>query len=446
MRSAAKLSTFDLTMIVVSLVIGMGIFKTPSNVAAASSSPAIFFGAWLAGGAVALCGALTYAEIGSRYPVTGGYYQIFSYGYHPALAFMVNGIILVSNAASTAAVALIGAEYVVGLLHRSGPPSLPLQQAVAIVSILLFYTVNLLGLRMSSRTQNLLMVVKIAMVGLLIMAVFFPHASHALRPPAAGEGGWWHGLRSFGIALIAVSFTYGGYQQTINFGGEVDRAPKVIPRAILTGILIILILYMAVNYAYVSVIGFDRLKTADSIAAVLAGTVFGAFGDNLFRVLLFFSVLAYVNVQLLSNPRVIFAMSRDRVLPPVFGRYNPKGVYTVALTAFTAVSVGTLFFSGAFDRIVNYIIFLDSIGMATSAATIFILRRRAARLDQGNIYVMKGYPLVPLIFIAAYLLVGASIIGSDPGAAGIGFCIFLGLFPVYKLLTRRAARQNSTGA
>src|SRR5690606_25663914 len=99
-------------------------------------------------GAVALCGALTYAEIGSRYPVTGGYYQIFSYGYHPALAFMVNGIILVSNAASTAAVALIGAEYVVGLLHRSGPPSLPLQQAVAIVSILLFYTVNLLGLRM----------------------------------------------------------------------------------------------------------------------------------------------------------------------------------------------------------------------------------------------------------------------------------------------------------
>ncbi|MEI9809756.1 MAG: amino acid permease [Bacteroidota bacterium] len=111
-----KLGLFDFTMIVVSLVIGMGIFRTPANVAAASPSPAIFFIAWLVGGLVALCGALTYAEIGSRLPVTGGYYKVFSYAYHPSIAFAINCIILVSNAASGAAVALVGSEYITGVI------------------------------------------------------------------------------------------------------------------------------------------------------------------------------------------------------------------------------------------------------------------------------------------------------------------------------------------
>src|SRR3989442_12342286 len=112
MDQKPRVRLFDLTMIVVSLVIGMGIFRTPVVAASKAGTPAIFFLAWLTGGFVALCGALTYAEIGSRYPVTGGYYKVFSYGYHPSLAFAINCIILVSNAASTAIVGLIGAEYI----------------------------------------------------------------------------------------------------------------------------------------------------------------------------------------------------------------------------------------------------------------------------------------------------------------------------------------------
>src|SRR5258708_22080998 len=112
LMSQKKLGLFDLTMIVVSLTIGMGIFRTPVVAASKAGTPSIFFLAWLIGGLVALCGALTYAEICSRYPVTGGYYKIFSYGYHPSLAFAVNCIVLVSNAASTAIVAVIGAEYI----------------------------------------------------------------------------------------------------------------------------------------------------------------------------------------------------------------------------------------------------------------------------------------------------------------------------------------------
>ncbi|MEP7253532.1 MAG: amino acid permease, partial [Ginsengibacter sp.] len=114
MKPKKQLTLFDTTIIMVSFVIGMGIFRTPVNVANAVSSQAVFFGAWIAGGLVALCGALTYAEIGSRLPVTGGYYKVFAYAYHPSIAFAVNCIILVSNAASLAAVALVGGEYITG--------------------------------------------------------------------------------------------------------------------------------------------------------------------------------------------------------------------------------------------------------------------------------------------------------------------------------------------
>src|SRR5690349_24462980 len=167
-----KLKLFDLTMIVVGLVIGMGIFRTSSDAANAAITPSVFFIAWLAGGLVALCGALTYAEIGSRFPVTGGYYKIFAECYHPSFAFGINCIILISNAASISGVALIGSEYIAPLIFHD--PSNFLQAMIAVVAIALFYAVNLMGLRMSAKTQNILMIIKITMILVLIAALFFP--------------------------------------------------------------------------------------------------------------------------------------------------------------------------------------------------------------------------------------------------------------------------------
>ena len=148
MTKNIKLGVFDCTMIVVSLVIGMGIFRTPANVAKHVPDSFTFFFTWIAGGLVALCGALTYAEIGSRLPVTGGYYKVFSYGYHASVAFAINCIILISNAASLAGVTLIGSEYISSVLFPSIGDARALQVreiAVSIFSIVLFYGVNLLS-------------------------------------------------------------------------------------------------------------------------------------------------------------------------------------------------------------------------------------------------------------------------------------------------------------
>jgi len=443
------LGIFSLTMIVIGLVIGMGIFRTSKDAAQAALTPSIFFAAWIAGGFIAFCGALTYAEIGSRYPVTGGYYKIFSYAYHPSIAFAINCIILISNAASLSGVALIGSEYIAPLLFKSGATDFT-KALIAMTAIILFYGVNLMGLRMSSKTQNVLMLIKISMLVVLISSIFFPQLYNTSPQPVVDlkTQEWGAILLSFGVALKATSFTYGGYQQTINFGEEIENPKKNIPRGIFIGILVIVTLYLLASFAYYKVIGFNELKfpepNSPGIAAIIAEKMFGSAGKYGASVLLFIAVLAYVNVLLLSNPRVMYAMSEDGILPKAFKRKDEKkDVLTVSLTVFAAICIIVLFFADTFDKILSFTIFLDSIGMATSAATIFILRKKTKHLDGTGIYSMKLYPVLPIIFIIAYLFVGTMIAIENWRYAVIGFSV-LALFLIIYFVVNKVRKTSQS--
>jgi APA family basic amino acid/polyamine antiporter len=375
---------------------------------------------------------LTYAEIGSRYPVTGGYYKIFATAYHPSVAFGINCIILISNAASLAAVALIGSEYLAEIVFDETPSDL-VKSFMAMGAILLFYVINLLGLKVSAKTQNFLMMVKIGMLLLLIVALFFPQKHAAVKEVVqTGSFGTMDYIKSFGLALIAVCFTYGGYQQTINFGDEIRNPRKNLPKGIFIGIMVIIALYLTVSYSYYKVIGFEDLKTSKGIAAIVAERVFGSTGKYVFSILLFVAVLAYVNVILLSNPRVMYAMSEDGILPAAFmKRDGKKGVLTVSLTVYALLSMGILFFLDTFDKILSFTIFLDCIGMAFSAATLFILRKRMKGQDDSGIYKLKLYPWMPILFIATYVFVALSIAYDTPMTALAGILVlgaFIGLY------------------
>lgn len=457
MAQRPKLQLFDLTMIIISFVIGMGIFRTPVNVAAASPTPFLFYLCWIAGGLVALCGALTYAEIGSRLPVTGGYYKVFAYAYHPSIAFAINCIILVSNAASCAAVALVGSEYISSVVMPASNDRVYMQDAgnaglvqalqvgIALIAIFIFYVINMLGLRMSAKTQTVLMIIKIGMVLLLITPLFFATNDAAASSTMAGEissPALREYIKAFGIGLVAVSFTFGGYQQTINFGEEVHRPSRNMPRGIFIGIFVIILLYLLINYAYVRVIGFEELKQSTNIAAIMASKLFGTQAERILSVLLFLSVLAYVNAVLLSNPRVMYAMGEDRILPTAFTKRNNRGALTLALTAFAGVAALVVFWAQAFDKILSFTIFLDSFGMALSAGSIFVIRKRTAHLNGTGIFSMKLYPLLPLIFIAAYTFVAISIAldyENNDNAALIGLTVlafFTGLYFVIKAIRK----------
>lgn len=432
-----RLGLFDFTMIMIGLVIGMGIFRTAKDAASAAVNPSIYFSAWIIGGIIALCGALTYAEIGSRYPVTGGYYKVFSYAFHPSIAFALNCSILISNAASISGVALIGAGYISKVLI--GPDAANwIKVSIAMAAIFIFYGINMLGLRMSAKTQTVLMLIKIGMILLLITSLFYPAAYDNTVSVANHDIGWKQWITSFGVCLIAVSFTYGGYQQTINFGNEVKSASRNLPRAIFIGIAVIIILYLTVNIAYYKIVGFDNMKTTGEIASVVVGKMFGTNGANAFSLLLFLSVLAYVNGSMLSNPRVMYAMSDDGVLPSFLKKKTEKKeVLITSLTIYAIICIVVLFFADTFEKILSFSIFLDSFGMCTSAATIFMLRKRTRHLDNTGIYQMKLFPLQPLVFIAAYVFVCISISFNTPKIALTGISVLAGFMILYFLTVGR---------
>ncbi len=434
MASQKKLRFLDCTIIVISLVIGMGIFETPIEAAGHAGNIYIYYGAWLFGGIVALCGALTYAEIGSNKPATGGYYTIFSYAYHPSIAFAINCIIIVSNAVTLAVIGQVGGQYINEVLvHyniiQNHAYNITLIAGMAIV---IFYAVNILGLRTSATIQNILMVIKIGMILLLISAIFFnnnPTDVTAIQQPTVLPNNSFGAiLKSFGLALVSVSFTYGGYQQSINFGDEVHEVQKTIPKSIFTGIVLVLVLYMLINYAYVQVIGFEQLKTSSNIANIMISKIFGNQAATVLSVFLFLSVLAFVNIHLLNNPRVMQAMAQDKTLPAIFAKRHPKtNVLTISLTVFAGLSIAVISQAKTIDKLLGFTIFLDCIGFVLSAATVFKLRKfyKTTTVTKET-FKMRLFPIVPIFFMLAYIFIGSSIFIDSPktGLLGLGIVLF----------------------
>lgn len=430
-----KLSQFDLTMIVVSLVIGMGIFRTPVEVAQKAQIPIIFFVAWIVGAVVSLFGALTFAEIGSRYPVAGGFYRIFSHCYHPGFAFMVNWMTVISNAGSTASVAIIGAEYIVPILLPNIEHNLAIK-IVTLSSMAILFGINLAGIKMSARALNVLMIIKITLIVLMIAAIFIaPSASATATSVNLSNTEW---LSAFWLCFVPVFFTYGGYQQTMNFGSDVPNAQRTMPRSILYGIAIILILYLLVNFSYFKVLGFEGLQATPTLAADMAGVIFGPVAFKVVAIVMFLSVMAYVNSSIMSNPRVYYAMAEDKVLPPIFKKLNERTqVQEFAVSVFVGFIVLTLFFSSSFTQVLQYVMFFDSISLITASAAIFVLRNRAKKSGEPvGIYKMAGYPWMPAVFIIVYTMVNISVMISNPSGSLIGFVLFLSGWPLFIMLKR----------
>jgi APA family basic amino acid/polyamine antiporter len=380
MAIKAKLTTFDTTMIVVSLVIGIGIFRTPAMVAAATQTPFRFFAAWIVGGLISLFGALTFAEIGSRFPRPGAYYKVVAESYHSSLAFMFNWAgMLIANGAGAGAVAIIGAEYLVPILL---PPEYQNQfsiHLVATVLILFLFLINYCGIKTGAWAQNVLTLIKIGMILLLVFVAFY----HKGEAPAEGlvqTGSMQPFWMAMGIGLIAVFYTQGGYQNTINFGADMKNARRNMPRAILFGMLIIIACYLLINAAYYKVLGISGIAGAKLVAAEVAKVTFGNFGYLFVSLVIFFSAMGFLNATFLQLPRAYYAMAEDNTLPSIFMKVNQRTqVQEFTLVFFPATVLLSVFFLGTFENIVSYVIFIDALSIAVVASTIFVLRKKARR-------------------------------------------------------------------
>lgn len=437
--SKPKLGFADFVLLVISLVIGLGIFSTPAKVAHSAHTPTMFYAVWIIGGIMALCGALVYAELGSLLPERGAYYKIFAKAYHPSVGFAINVLLFFCNAASLAIVALIGAEYCAHLWNIPSSNTL-FPVLFSMICITLFLVVNLFGLRTSSTMLNILLLIKMGLMLILVSTLFRPMDAAEIMTipsvaPAMAEHKNWFQL--FLVSLIPVCFTYGGYQQTINFGKDI-KSSSYITKGIILGIITVIIFYLLLNLAYVHALGFEGLKHTQAIGTQLFQLWFGEWGGKVFDVLVVLSVLAYTNVLLMSNPLVMHAMAQDGLLPSIFSRQHPKtGAHTIGLLSFYAITMMVVVIGKQVDSIMGFTMFLDSIGMIASAATLFILRKKLVMLPELVQPYHRYTSVLTTLFIVFYMGVASGVVIMDLKAACIGAGLIIGVWGLWYLLFKK---------
>jgi APA family basic amino acid/polyamine antiporter len=205
---------------------------------------------------------------------------------------------------------------------------------------------------------------------------------------------------------------------------------------------VVLVLYLSINYAYFHILGIGGLQHTPALAAKMVSVIFGQTGYKLTSIMIFLSVLAYVNVNVMANPRVYYAMAEDGILPPIFKKVNPKTqVQEFGMSFFVAAIILVLFFVAKFSEMLKYVMFFDTIGLSMAAVAIFILRKKTKHLDGTGIYTIKWFPLVPVIFIIAYWFVTINIFitfRENPYAALICLaCYAVGLMIYYASTYKR---------
>jgi len=439
----AKLTTFDTTMIVVSLVIGIGIFRTPAIVAQACQASSLFYAAWILGGFISLLGALTFAEIGSRFPHPGSFYKVVADTYGSAPAFLLNWTnVVIVNGAGVAAVAITGAEYLNPVIL---PQRLQSQLAVdfsAAGLVLLLLVVNYLGIKTGAWAQNILTVLKVGMIALIVLAAVAYRGGPAAHASPALPKSW--GL-ALAAGLISVFYTYGGYHHTINFGADVRNARRNMPRAIVLGIFIILACYVSINIAYHKILGLSGIAGAKLVAAETAKVVFGNAGYLFVSIVIVLSCLGFLNVTLMHMPRIYYAMAEDGVMPRIFKKVHPRTqAQAFGLFFLGGMIILSVFFLSTFEAIVNYVMFLDSLNIAVAASTIFALRRRASRSAiPYDGYKAPFYPVLPALFTLFLLGISLNVFLTQTREALLGAIFFVAGLPVF--LFMRKIEKRKTG-
>ena len=395
-----ELGLFSAALIVVGGIIGSGIFFTPAATAAALPSAGWVVFVWALGGVVALAGALTYAELGAMLPEAGGAYVYIREAFGPLPAFLsawMNAGLISSGA--IAAVAMGFAGYLarfVPLGAVGGPVG------VAAITIVVLTATNIFGIRPGVAVQNVLTIAKIAaLAGLIVggLVLWLGGAGAALPPavvpvaPPLAKG--------FASAFVAVLFTVGGWQQMNMIAGEIRDPARNIPRALAIGIGIVIVVYLGVTGTYLSALGRDGLAANVAPAAETAARFGGAAAATAITVAAMLSILGFVNVALLTNARVVFALGSDVPALGAAGRVHARfGSPWVALTLLGGWSLALLLATrGSIGTLLGGVVFADWIFFALGAASVF--RLRALMPNAERPYRALGYPWLPAFFVAA---------------------------------------------
>ncbi|HEV2880957.1 MAG TPA: amino acid permease [Pyrinomonadaceae bacterium] len=428
-KLARRLNLFDATMLVMGGIVGAGIFVNPAEVARQVHTPFLILGAWLLGGLIALAGAFVYAELAARRPEVGGQYAYLRDAYHPTVAFLYGwSLLLVIQSGGMAAVAITFARYFVELTRA--PVS---ESALAALVLVLLTAINCLGVRAGSNVQSALMVLKIAAIAALVCCGlwFSGNASGTAGATAPREPLSFGLLTAMGAALTPVMFAYGGWQTTSFVAGEMRDPRRDLARGLLLGVAGVILLYTAVSFVCVYVLGAEELAQTTTPATAVMRRALGERGASLIALGITVSTLGFLSQGMLTAPRVYFAMAADGLFFRGIARVSERTrvpVFAIALQGAAAIVIAL---SGRYGQILNYVVSVDFIWFGLTGLSLFIFRRRLAAGgdDKAAAFKVPGHPYTTALFVAACWLVVLSTVYAYPANSAIGFVILAAGIP-----------------
>ena len=419
-----SLGLFSATMLVIGGIIGSGIFLNPAIVAQRVGTAGLTMLAWGLGAVVAMIGAFIFAELGERRPKAGGGYIYLRDAFGPVYAFLYPWtLFLMTATGAIAAVAVTFSVYAGALL---GIPA-ALEKPLAGAAIALLTGINIVGIRPGAWTQNVFTVLKLAAIAVLVFAglalsPIHPHLPGAWTAASAAPASLGAGILAMGAALVPVLFAFGGWQQT-NFVAEELRDPeKNLPRALVLGVIAVVVVYLTVNLAYLRALGADGLAASTAPAADTMEIYLGTAGRTLITAGIVISTFGFLNLVILVTPRVYQATAADGLFFEGFSRLHPTFRTPVIALVAQGVWAIILLYSGTYGQLLDYVVFADWIFFGSNAVALFVLRRQdvAAGRDAAVTVRTPLHPWSTAVFILAsvYVLVGT--ITSNPGNALIG--------------------------
>lgn len=436
------------TLLVIGGVIGSGIFLTTGIMVQELPSTTLVLTAWVAGGLLAMAGGLTYAEMGSMYPRSGGLYVFLSEGYGPVWGFLFGWaclLVILTGAVATVAVgfaeyfsyffpALATTNVLVAVPMPWGPWAISAGQLVAAGSIAVITAINYVGVRQGSLTNTILTVAKVgALVAIPVLALVFMRADPVFTPvlpPSVARP-----LASFGVIMIAVMWTYEGWYYVAFSAGEIKDAARTVPRALVYGTLALTALYVTVNVAYFFTLRLEEMSGVTRVAEAAVTALVGPAGAALVAASVVISTFGCNVAGVLASSRTCFAMASDGRFFPAAARVHP--VYRTPHVALIVTSAWSAFLTltGGYEALFTYVTFASVLFGTLGGAAIFVLRAR--RPDVPRPYRAFGYPIIPALYVlGSFALVGNTLM-ERPTASIAGLGLVAAGLPFYRYWSRR---------
>lgn len=427
------------TALIIGITIGSGIFRTPPTIAGLVPNPLVIMGLWSAFGLISLCGALTLAELSSLLPRSGGVYVYLREAYGDAAAFVFGWLyVLVTTPATIGALSMVFGEFFLNL--AAVPVDAFKLQGIAIAAIVILTIANLLGAHIGAAVGGACTMIKVAALTAIIAGAFVlgqGSFSHFTSGPVEGEG--------LARAVASVIFTYDGWIAVSMIAGEVVAPERMMKRIIITGMLVIVTLYIGANLAYFYMMPVEIMaQQKAAIARTVMTSIAGPIGGTVILLSIMTSVFGALDGNFLAKPRVAYAMARDGLIFSFLGKTHPRwSTPWAALLIQGAAAIAMVLTLRDFDRLTTYFVVVEWAALVAAVSAVFVLRRKMA--DAPRPFRTPGYPWVPLLFVIGTLIGLTAIVWGEITAGNYsplyGLAIAAAGFPVHHLWKARRERS-----